>query len=244
VTTTRIRPQAPPRRRWRRWRRHTRAVLCALPLIASFPSLEHGRANVKPKDVAVVFVPALNAYWRAQFNQWGASYRSPRIRWYTRTPIPIPRSCDDDGRRDGRLRAARATYTIATWRRLGDSAYCPGNATIYLDLGFHRFLIQHSNPTFSGLVLAHEWSHHVQALTYQYVPSLHAELQADCYAGAFFGYATQVGLFNSDMPRWASYFLLLMGDDPTPWWDAKLAHGTGEQRRTAFGSGFYYGACD
>ena len=82
--------------------------------------------------------------------------------------------------------------------------YCPGDATVYLDLGFWQEMetrLGASGADFArAYVIAHEFGHHIQALTGESQEggqprrageketnrhSVAVELQADCYAGVW-----------------------------------------------------------
>ena len=84
--------------------------------------------------------------------------------------------------------------------------YCPSDEGIYIDGQFFNILTERYGATGGPLaemyVLAHEWGHHIQRLegTLTQVDSrdvgptsgmVRLELQADCYAGAWMGSASQ-----------------------------------------------------
>ena len=95
------------------------------------------------------------------------------------------------------------------------------------------------------MILAHEWGHHVQNLRNTPDPGGNTfELQADCLAGVFTQEASQQGLLDpGDVTEG-----VLISDEVAdePWWsqDSPGAHGTNDERISAFISGYTDGLSD
>lgn len=154
--------------------------------------------------------------------------------------------------------------------------YCPPDQTIYLDVTFYDELETRfgadAGPLAQMYVVAHEWGHHVQNLAGvlersqdgQTGPTSNAvrvELQADCFAGAWVGDASETtdasGVSLLRTPTQAEVDQALsaaaaVGDDRiqqstqgqvTP---HTFTHGSSEQRQRWFVTGYEQGpaACD
>ncbi len=153
--------------------------------------------------------------------------------------------------------------------------YCPADSTVYLDLTFFDQLTgqlgAQGGDAAEAYVLAHEFGHHVQNLTgvmRQVQGSgqgtgpksagVRLELQADCYAGAWFKHATEdpdspISEVSKDDLNRAADAASAVGDDriqektqgqvnPESW-----THGSAEQRQKWLSRGFTTGdpnACD
>jgi predicted metalloprotease len=169
---------------------------------------------------------------------------------------------------DGYEQATTVFFTDSVSTACGNATsavgpfYCPADQTIYIDLGFYdelrsRFGAQ-GGPLAEAYVIAHEYGHHVSHLTGDLERSrdgttgpssgsVRAELQADCYAGAWAGNAESTGLIEplteadvADALDAAS----VIGDDriqetmggsvnPESW-----THGSSEQRMRWFEQGY------
>jgi hypothetical protein len=152
--------------------------------------------------------------------------------------------------------------------QLGDSAaaYCPGDDTIYISQKFateiYNGQLDQSLPGSAqgygdasgdmavAYIVAHEYGHEVQdelGLFDKYgdqLPTMAFELQADCYAGTWANYENQQGRLEDGDVDEALNAALAVGD-----FDASNPghHGTPEQRKAAWETGFDQGdpsACD
>ncbi len=97
----------------------------------------------------------------------------------------------------------------------------------------------------AAVILAHEFGHGAQAKlgTFnKFKHSIEAELQADCFAGAWAAWADQQQLLGEDAAKQAADTVLSVGDAEGTAWNAPDAHGTGPQRLEAFTKGTASGA--
>lgn len=154
--------------------------------------------------------------------------------------------------------------------------YCPPNEGIYIDPSFWGVLRQQFGASVGELaqlyVLAHEYGHHIQNITgiFSQYPNngtgaasngVRAELQADCFAGAWVGAMTEqrdaqgVPYLQPPTERQLADALEaahIVGDDhiqssagrvPNP---GSFTHGTSQQRQYWFATGYQHGLseCD
>ena len=197
---------------------------------------------------------SLDDYWSEQAPAMGISYASPVINLFT------------DGVDTG---CGAATSAVGPF-------YCPADQQIYLDTAFYDTLRTQFDATAGPLsqlyVVGHEWGHHIQNLagtfasadTSQTGPTSDAvrlEVQADCFAGAWLGSATEtedaegnrlLDPITDAQIADALNAASAIGDDriqektqgqvnPESW-----THGSSEQRQKWFQAGYTVGAeaCD
>jgi predicted metalloprotease len=172
---------------------------------------------------------------------------------------------------DGYQQATTVFFTDSVSTGCGNATsavgpfYCPADTTIYIDLGFYdelrnRFGAE-GGPLAEAYVIAHEYGHHISNLTGALdrsrdgttgptSGSVRAELQADCYAGAWAANAESTGLIEplteadvADALDAASVIgddriqeTMGGGVDPESW-----THGSSEQRMRWFRVGYETG---
>lgn len=113
---------------------------------------------------------------------------------------------------------------------------------IYLDHDYATYWELNYGDYPPGLVLAHEWAHHIQNLMgwpYLWRQAryfAHFELQADCLAGIYTRWGEMSGVLNENAVQQAQRFVPSIGGSQ-PWWDEQ-AHGTGQDRLNWFNYGY------
>ncbi len=196
------------------------ALLAVSPLLTIQPTPAHAAESMTLNSFILDGVSGdIDGFWRQTFSANGLIYTSPRIRLMTGI-VPVADACD-------------ATP-------VSGHHYCDSDSTIYLDTSF-------SNPTSFGdlwsggddfaivTILAHEWGHHIQHLTGAYTgvaSQEQLELQADCYSGAFAGYARERGWLDPGDLDQGLTISLQSGDSD---------HGSGTQRADSFTNGYLGG---
>ena len=197
---------------------------------------------------------SLDDYWSEQAPAMGISYASPVINLFT------------DGVDTG---CGAATSAVGPF-------YCPADQQIYLDTAFYDTLRTQFDATAGPLsqlyVVGHEWGHHIQNLAGTFASAdssqtgptsdaVRLEVQADCFAGAWLGSATEtedaegnrlLDPITDAQIADALNAASAIGDDriqektqgqvnPESW-----THGSSEQRQKWFQAGYTGGAeaCD
>jgi len=190
-------------------------------------SLENCFTRAEMQDLIDVFLPYVEEFFDAQYE----SMPVPSDYIYVRAGESGQGSCDDG-------------YDGETL------AYCPADQQIYLGQSAVWSLYDSFGDAAPVLVIAHEWTHHVQHVTK--VPTgdpgmpnsiIPAENQADCGAGAFMNYADQQGwLEYPDDLRDIGGALRAAGELEGP----DRTHGTIQERIQSFSLGFTEGlwACN
>ena len=142
-------------------------------------------ANARVECRMVATAQSLDQVWKTQLTQQGTNvaYELPDFQIFTNS---VSTACGN------------ATSAVGPF-------YCPGDSTVYLDLGFFDDMITKYGASDSVLaqeyVVAHEWGHHIQNLqgvfrahdtreTGEQGAGVRSELQADCYAGVWMHWAS------------------------------------------------------
>ena len=98
-----------------------------------------------------------------------------------------------------------------------------------------------------AVILAHEFGHGAQArlgLSDQFPLTIESELQADCFAGAWAAWADEQGLLGQDAADQAADAVVSVADPEGVPWNDPQAHGTADERLTAFADGVDGGAAN
>lgn len=160
-------------------------------------------------------------YWKAQFDSSGIRF----------SPIAelVPYS------EDGEINCGQQALG------LNNAAYCSAGDFIAYDSQWAFGAFRQIGDAFIFYLLGHEYAHAIQArLNIQKRFTIEQELQADCMAGAYIGDMEKQGrlkLEDGDLDELAEG-LVVVGDDPGQPWFAEGAHGSAEQRTSAFSKGY------
>ena len=125
-----------------------------------------------------------------------------------------------------------------------NAVYCSaGHFVSWDESGLLRPYYERGGDMAVAFVLAHEWGHAAQALMRIDFPrTIYAELQADCFAGAFARDVDQQGYLEEGDVEEALRAIFEVADPEDIPWTAPGAHGTFEQRAQYFEYGRENGA--
>jgi uncharacterized protein len=187
-----------------------RILAVALALCALLAPL-----TVSAQSTIDVVVSDIDAFWAQQFANAGLAYTSPTL-------VSI----------DGTMTTSCGNIDPY----FSPGAYCAADQTVYYSTAWAP-----NDPTSEILwwtVLSHEWGHHIQRQVDTGVATtMEAELQADCFAGAYLSHAQSIGLVS---PEAVSMALSLTQGAGDVWFflptDAP-EHGNKAERALAFMSG-------
>lgn len=162
----------------------------------------------------------LNTFWAISFNAAGAVYMPPNL------------VASDTGY------SACGSYSNDD----GPAFYCGLDETIYVLPGWFDYINSTIGDFAWVTIMAHEWGHHIQSITGAYAgPGNLFELQADCLAGSYARDAQTRGMLDHGDITEALAMSSIGGDTPGLPQDQPGAHGTSDDRVTAFMLGFLDG---
>lgn len=121
--------------------------------------------------------------------------------------------------------------------------YCPGaNAVMWDGPGFYHPIYTELGDAALTFITAHEFGHAAQVQSGTLPDtSVNAELQADCYAGAYLQYASQQGQISRDDADEVVRIVLMVGQSRIgSTWQTRT-HGTSLQRQLVVKRGFTEG---
>jgi uncharacterized protein len=194
-----------------------RLLVMALALCALFAPLTAGA-----QTTVDLVVNDIDAFWAEQFAYAGLAYTSPTL-------LPV----------DGLMSTSCGDIDPS----FSPGAYCAADQTVYYSTAWAP-----NDPTAEILwwtVLSHEWGHHIQwQVDTGVTTAMEAELQADCFAGAYMSHAQAAGLVS---PEAVSMALSLTQGAGDVWFflpDDAPEHGNKAERALAFMSGMNGSAAD
>ncbi len=171
-------------------------------------------AGVRAQSSLEAVFADIDAYWATVFAEVGIGYYSPRVAVV-----------------EGLIDTACGPIDP----RFGPAAYCALDETVYFAPEWFGDVDYATENAAFILIMAHEWSHHLQLLLGIYGIAI-AEPQADCLAGVYLSNAQDRGLITPGGRAQALQIMQSAGD--VPWVDpGTFAHGPGTLRSVAFMSG-------
>ncbi|MGQ0631995.1 MAG: neutral zinc metallopeptidase [Sporichthyaceae bacterium] len=205
------------------------AVSVALLAPLAAPVAAAPSATVKSysqhRDFQDAVVEDVNQFWAREFRRFDAKYRRPLVRTIDRGRY--------NGTKCGKVIADPAEAT--GFSDVSPAFYCRKDRSMNVSAGWMFRAMQ--KPFGEGgvaLVIAHEFSHHVQhSLGVLRGQSRALELAADCLAGVWMGSAVGDGLINRGDLDEARKALRSLGDRGT----TSVSHGRASQRAKAFNAG-------
>jgi uncharacterized protein len=189
-------------------------VLTLCALVAPLTATAQSTVDLVVNDI--------DAFWAEQFAYAGLAYTSPTL-------LPV----------DGLMSTSCGDIDPS----FSPGAYCAADQTVYYSTAWAP-----NDPTAEILwwtVLSHEWGHHIQwQVDTGVTTAMEAELQADCFAGAYMSHAQAAGLVS---PEAVSMALSLTQGAGDVWFflpDDAPEHGNKAERALAFMSGMNGSAAD
>lgn len=213
---------------------------CAQP-VASPDTTD--RTSTEPSPAATPVPETIRALL-ARYEGEGDPAQSPiHLMWASALPEADAATLEPPsvvvGYEPGEIPPIACADQLAAHEWAGNAFYCPIDGSIAYDAAFVGGFVEAVGDSAASAILAHEWGHHLQR--HMGVPEfdIQAELQADCYAGAFasrddLGATDQAASFRS-----AEAFYEL-GDElySNSSWFSPQEHGSPWQRMAAWSLGY------
>jgi predicted metalloprotease len=171
--------------------------------------------SARAQSTVELVVADIDAYWAGQFASLGIAYGSPALRSVEGT---METSCG----------------FIDPYFSPG--AYCAADQTVYYSTAWAPD--EPGTEIIWWTVLSHEWGHHIQWQSDTGVTTLEeAELQADCFAGAYMRHAEETGFVSPEAVSMALSLTQSAGDVSILMPHDAAIHGNKAERALAFMSG-------
>lgn len=177
-------------------------------------------------------VSDLDSFWRVQLPKTYGVVFSPLKGYYAATERQLPPPC-------GRSRVNRDD--------ISDNAFYCRNADYIAwdEEGLFSELFSTFGEASLAVVLAHETAHAMQARAHVQLPDVYAELQADCFAGAWFQHVlsnqSKTLRFETGAIDDVLGAILAFRDNPGTDASSSNAHGNGFDRLSSFQIGYESG---
>jgi predicted metalloprotease len=230
--------------------KHLPLMLCmSLCLIAAVPTVAHGDDacstgmtyqseldmnngwSVDYTQSISADVESVTAYWRQTYPElYGGVF--PELCAtieYVVTDIPFAETCG----LNQETAEANAFYCI------------PANVVMWDGPGFFHPVYDNFGDAATTYIIAHEYGHAAQFLSGNIPPgprTVNIEIQADCLAGAYLGYAAAQGELTEDEAREVISIAIAVGQSRIGVRWSDRSHGTSAQRVAALSLGFESGA--
>lgn len=198
------------------------ALVTVAPVSARRPAPPAAKPDMPFPTLMQYATRDINNFWAQTFAGWRRPYKPPGVYPY-----------------------ARPLRTACGLSVMNNAFYCPADNNVYYDGNFVSRYYSYVGDYAAVSIIAHEWGHLAQTqlgINRGNSFSIQMELQADCFAGAYTGYAEAMGELEEGDLEEAGVGIFYAGDQKgTPWFSPQ-AHGRPMRRISAFLDGYKGGA--